>query len=58
VGCVCCQAQAPVLEVDEVDGEDLVAEQLQQLQQKLNGLQVDYEKAERELNEAKMMEEQ
>jgi hypothetical protein len=54
----CVQAQAPVLEVDEGDGEDLVAEQLRQLQEQANDLQLKHEKAAMELQEAKLKEDQ
>ena len=47
-----------MLEVDQGDGEDLVAEQLRQLQETLNGVQLQYDKAANELQEARIKEEQ
>jgi hypothetical protein len=42
----------PVLEADEADGEDFVAEQLRQLREKLQDVQLQADKADRELQEA------
>lgn len=54
------QTQAPVLEADDDDGdgENLVAEQLRVLQEQLNGLQLQHDKADMELQEARLKEEQ
>lgn len=46
------QTQAPKLEVDEVDGEDLVGGQLRQLQDALTDVQHRLDRAKRELDEA------
>lgn len=54
----CVQMQTPVLEVDQADGEDLVAEQLRTLQEMLQGVQLQYDKAAMELQEARIREEQ
>lgn len=50
------QGQAPKLELDEDDGEDMVADQLRQLQEVLTDVQQKYDRAEMELNEARLNE--
>lgn len=50
------QTQAPVLEADDDSGEDLVAESLRQLQESINEVQLKHDRAEMELNEAKLNE--
>jgi hypothetical protein len=50
------QGQAPKLELDEDDGEDMVADQLRQLQEVLSDVQQKYDRADMELNEARLNE--
>jgi hypothetical protein len=47
---------APVLELDEEDGEDAVAEELRRLQEAANDLQLRFDKADMELKEAQLNE--
>lgn len=56
--CRAVQTQAPVLEVDEGEGEDFVAEQLRALQEQANDLQLRHDKAAMELQEAQLKEDQ
>jgi hypothetical protein len=50
------QMAAPVLELDEEDGEDAVAEELRRLQEAANDLQLRFDKADMELKEAQLNE--
>lgn len=47
-----------MLEVDEGEGEDFVAEQLRALQEQANDLQLRHDKAAMELQEAQLKEDQ
>lgn len=50
------QMNAPVLELDEEDGEDAVAEELRRLQEAANELQLRFDKADMEFKEAQLNE--
>jgi hypothetical protein len=50
------QSQAPSLELDDGDGEDMVADQLRQLRESLHDLQPKYDRAEMELKAAHLRE--
>lgn len=58
----CCAVRAtvqmnvPVLELDEEDGEDAVAEELRRLQEAANELQLRFDRADMELKEAQLNE--